>query len=147
MRTDQGAYAVLHVSSGAAYIGASKNMVLRWTHHRFVLRRNQHACNQLQKLWNRTSEKEWVFVELARQHNIRNLARLEVYWLHNWPGRVLNTQLNGTPLGMKDSNRTRRLKSIAAIRVGTDPAERKRRSIRAKLQHEVGNFGRQTWRS
>ena len=141
-----GVYALIHVPTGSAYIGASNDVVGRWTHHRFTLRRGIHNCHPLQKLWNKTTEAEWVFTILA-WNMLRTLEKMERHWIKQWPGSVLNLQLNGSPLGMKRTEAVKLALSRAAIRVGADPEERRRRSERAKKQHAQGKFGRQTWRA
>lgn len=47
--------------------------------------------------------------------------------------------------GKRSSDDTRRKIHKAAIKIAADPAERKRRSERAKKQHREGKFGRKTW--
>ncbi len=50
-------------------------------------------------------------------------------------------------LGKHRSYSTKRKISNAAKRVGSDTEERKRRSERAKKQHQQGKFGRATWKT
>lgn len=49
-------------------------------------------------------------------------------------------------LGRHNSYSTKRRKSQSAKRVAADPAEWKRRSERAKKQHQQKNFGAHTWK-
>ena len=58
---------------------------------------------------------------------------------------LLNTIKDATGKGRKNSIGTKQKMSEAAKRVGADPAERKRRSDRAKKQHKQKNFGAHTW--
>lgn len=48
--------------------------------------------------------------------------------------------------GVTPSKTTKEKMSKAAIRIASNPAERKRRSDRAKLQYQKGNLGHQTWK-
>ncbi len=66
----------------------------------------------------------------------------------SWNVKIITQHKNSTEghLGNLRSLNTRKKMSKAAKRVGTDPAERKRRSERAKKQHKQKNFGAHTWK-
>lgn len=139
-----GVYALMHVPSGQAYIGSAKNMVNRFGNHKFHLRNNTHANAALQALWNLSGgEHEWVFCFLPSPPEARLLHKQEQHWMDNWPGQVLNIHPKaGSALGHKMSDETKAKQSVSAKKVAADPAERKRRSERAKKQHKAGKLGR-----
>lgn len=143
MTIKSGCYALVHVPSGAAYIGSAVNIVSRFTHHRHMLRKNKHANKKLQFLWNNSLEGYWVFCQLLPPASVRLLLKQEQYWIENWPGEILNIHPRaGTATGHRLSNATKQKMSEAAIRVAASPAERARRSARAKAQHATGNLGK-----
>jgi len=96
----------------------------------------------MQRDWNRDGEDSFVF-EWIEKHPKGNLTRGEL--------DVLEEKYLGAPnlynKGIKANggfrwSKAQKLKlSKAAKRVAADPAERKRRSERAKEQHRAGNFG------
>jgi len=137
----RGVYAVLHVPTGAAYIGGSTHVVNRYTWHRVMLRNNDHTSPALQKLWNKTQENEWRFVLITFCRS-REIKKKEDETIENWPGKILNDR----PPGYKHSKELKaRMSASRAVYLET-PGARESLSIRAKEQHAAGNFGRSTWR-
>jgi hypothetical protein len=133
-----GVYAIKQISTGCWYIGGSVDMVGRFTHHRFVLRRDRHACQALQAAWNKTREEDFEFVELVYCFP-ETLRSLETMWIRKTNKRFNNID-NAWGFGRTISLDGRRRISHAQLALLTD-AERQRRSNRAKQQHAKGNFG------
>lgn len=56
-----GIYCIRCLISGKRYIGSSKAIRMRWSHHRNSLRRGKHTSPRLQKAWNKHGEAAFVF--------------------------------------------------------------------------------------
>lgn len=138
----RGVYAVLHVPTGAAYIGASTHVTNRYTWHRVMLRNDEHTSPRLQTMWNMTEEHEWVFVLVCFCRS-RELAFREIEVMQTWPGKVLNDR---TP-GYRHSPESRKKMSLGRARYLKTPGAREKLSKNAKKQHRAGKLGRQTWKN
>lgn len=132
----RGVYAILHVKTGAAYIGSSVKVTGRFTWHRFMLRRGRHRSVKLQKLWNKTKETEWVFVvvQFCRSLELRDC---EERWLKEWPGEVLNER----DVEWRHSEETKAKMRLGRMSYLETPGARDALSARAKKQHAEGRFG------
>lgn len=142
-----GIYAVVLIASGKRYVGSAADVVLRWTVHRYHLRRGTHHCQHLQRAWTKYGEKKFRFETLERCP-VAVLDEREQYHMDATPrGSLMNCQpLARTARGYRHTPETKRKMAEAAKRVSADPAERRRRSLRAKAQHAAGKLGRQTWK-
>jgi group I intron endonuclease len=56
-----GIYQIQCVVSGKLYIGSSKSIRMRWSHHRSKLRVGSHPSPRLQQAWNKHGERNFVF--------------------------------------------------------------------------------------
>jgi len=81
-----GVYAIRLKHSTKAYIGSSVDIVSRWTHHRFMLRRGRHKTPALQAAWTEHGEAafEFVVVEHCEKDNLR---LREDQWIMATPDR------------------------------------------------------------
>lgn len=137
----RGVYVVLHVPTGAAYIGASAHVTNRYAWHRVMLRTGDHTSPKLQKLWDKTKECEWVFVLLHFCRG-RGLKVRELETMQTWPGKLLNDR----GPGYRHSSELRDKMSRGRARYLGKPGARELLSKNAKKQHKAGKLGRQTWR-
>ncbi len=176
-----GVYRILHLESGAAYIGASIQVMDRLTHHRGCLRREEHRCKRLQELWNQAGEEGFIF-ELLEACSTKRLKELEDKYADEEPDLIfvhrnkggwnhaessrqkMSVALKGKRTGQKASPLTKLKLSIGQLRsyslnpnrrvvqrelflkLGQDHVLKAARSARAKLQHQQGKLGPQTWR-
>ena len=131
----RGVYAIIHVKSGAAYIGSSVKITNRFTWHRYMLRRELHRSLALQKKWNATKEDDWVFAVLQFCRS-RELVRCEHEWMNKWPGRTLNER--GVEWRHSESTKTK-MRAGRATYLET-PGARQKLSDQAKRQHAEGRF-------
>lgn len=132
-----------------AYIGSAADIMNRWTYHRCRLRQGRHHSVKLQRAWLKYGLKAFRF-EILHTCSTDKLAEWEQRYIDGYDS--YRAGYNCQPFarstrGYKHTAATVAKMSAAAIRVGADPAERARRSQRAKLQHEAGRLGRQTWRT
>ena len=141
-----GVYAIIHVRSGAAYIGGSDHITNRFTWHRHTLRRGIHTSPRLQKLWDAVKdENEFIFVVLQFVRSKKSLRTHEDEWVERWPSKILNEREGNK--GWKHAKSTKIKQSISRAIYLDTPGAREALSERAKKQHAEGNFGRATWRS
>ena len=56
-----GVYRIVHLGSGRFYIGSSKNIPVRFSRHKSMLRAGNHHSKFLQSVWNKNKGKEFVF--------------------------------------------------------------------------------------
>jgi len=59
-----GVYGLLYIPHDAYYIGSSKNIRIRLKEHLSELRRDRHSNFLLQRRWNASNERDWVFLLL-----------------------------------------------------------------------------------
>lgn len=125
------------------YVGSSIDVVSRWTFHRCMLKKGFHHSKSLNQV------KSFEFKLLERcslsEHKSSDhrdcLDMLEQRWMDSTQ-RLLNSVRQAGLVGNPKSLETRRQMRESAIRVGSDPEERARRSERAKQQWVRGNIGR-----
>lgn len=77
-----GVYAIIHTGTGRAYIGSSKNILVRCQNHRSSLRSRKHHNPHLQNAWNKYGESAFQFtaLELCLPDPIALCAR-EFHWM------------------------------------------------------------------
>lgn len=131
----RGVYVVLHVPSGSAYVGSSTHVTNRFTWHRYMLRRGLHRSVNLQRLWNKSREKDWVFAVVQFCRSLE-LQSCEMQWITTWPGAVLNER----DVEWNHSAETKRKISVGRARYLETPGARKALSEKAKKQHVEGRF-------
>lgn len=87
-----GVYVIRHVSSGRCYVGASKDITNRYTHHRYMLRRGKHKTADLQELWDKCGEGAFEFetVEACLPSELRDR---EQHWMDVMGSKLLNTSV------------------------------------------------------
>ena len=137
-----GIYAIIHVAPGGAwYVGQAKDIGLRWAVHRANLRSGVHHCSYLQRAWDKYSEAAFDF-RVVERCAIGLLDELEQWWMDESPALFNSNLTAGHARGFKHKPETLAKMRAAAKRIGADPAERLRRSERAKAQWTQGNIGR-----
>lgn len=81
-----GIYYIVNNLNGKYYIGSSKNIEQRFTHHRYKLRCNKHTSHYLQRAWNKYGKDNFSFVvicELLPTTDKSYLNELEQHFLDN----------------------------------------------------------------
>lgn len=136
----RGIYAILHVPTGAAYIGASSHVTNRYTWHRVMLRSGEHTSPLLQQLWDKTKENEWVFVLLCFCRGRKSLMLKETELMQTWPGSLLNDRYPG----YHHSEILRKKMSAGRARYLETLGAREKLAAQAKRQHRDGKLGRKT---
>jgi len=134
-----GIYSILCKPKAMMYVGQSRNIINRFTHHRFMLRKGVHANKSLQKDWNGLGEDAFLF-EIEEECGTEDLDDWELWWINTF--ETYNAQHN-------DGDFSDRNAKIAAghQRVRQTPQWKAAASERAKKQHAAGKLGRQTWKS
>ena len=103
-----GVYAIRCLVDGRMYVGGSKDITNRWTHHRFKLRRGSHKTPALQNHWNLHGQGNFEFVVLERCSE-SDLIDRENYWIQkttdrlNW-GDCVNPAHRGTSDTKKEAS-------------------------------------------
>lgn len=139
--TGPGVYEILHTPSGKSYIGSAANVVNRWSTHKCELRKGNHHCVHLQRMWTKHKESEFEF-NLLETCEVSDLAAKEQFYMDQTDKEFL---MNSQPFartcrGFKHTVETKTKMAAAAKRISTDPEERRRRSERAKLMHAQGRL-------
>jgi len=138
-----GIYFIISKVNGKVYVGSASNLTLRFTVHRYHLRRNKHHCRYLQNVWNKYGEANFEFkiVELCSKEFLQ--VREQYYLDSISKAKLLNSQLLArTCLGFKHSETTKQKMSLAAKKVSNTLEQKLLRSERAKNQHKQGTLGR-----
>lgn len=131
-----GVYCIIHDHSGRRYVGSSIEIEKRLYLHLVLLRKGTHHCPYLQNVWNKYGESQFSFWLLAKCGVSELESREQLHMDQTANEKSMNCHpAAGSARGFKASDETRRKQSEAAKRVAADPAERKRRSDRAKAMH------------
>jgi hypothetical protein len=115
------------------------------TVHLSELRRNKHYTAALQKLWNETTEDEWELelLEIDQENDVRTR---EAFWM-GYPKILLNTWKQPDATGHKLSDETKQKMREGRARYLKTPGARESLAERARIQHQAGKLGRQTWKT
>lgn len=144
-----GVYKITQLSTGRCYIGSSKNVQKRIHWHKHRLNKGNHHSYFLQRAWNKSKPEDFEFT-LLKQYPLEDLMRAELWWIRRHkamsPVGFNLCPSTDSKRGYKHNKKTIAKMRASAIIVGSSPEERQRRSERAKLQHQLGKFGRQTWK-
>lgn len=78
-----GVYAILNIEKLKVYIGESCNATLRIRKHKSMLRGNYHFCESLQKDWNESTEKSFIFqfIDCNSSYSEKDRIEKEKYWI------------------------------------------------------------------
>lgn len=116
-RNITGIYMIKNVVNGKMYIGQSKDIKFRWTHHKCDLRCNCHSNKHLQGAWNKYGEDSFEF-SVIEETDPDNLNSRERYWItkYNSVNNCYNFDYGGDGcFGYKHSeneiNKMRRIQS------------------------------------
>jgi group I intron endonuclease len=63
-QSSSGVYQIRNTTTGQAYIGSAVNMGIRWSKHKYELRRNLHDNQFLQRAWRKYGEANFIFEPL-----------------------------------------------------------------------------------
>jgi len=131
-----GIYAIEHIS-GARYIGGSKDITGRYTHHRFTLRRGINKTRALQELWTQDGEETFEFktLELCEPEMLRER---EEYWI-SITENLLNTVPGAVPGMFSEPSEN---KKAAAVKRWADPDYRAKREDWLNTRTALGRFVR-----
>lgn len=134
-----GVYALVHKSSGRAYVGSSTRCVLnRLSVHLSLLKNRRHSSKELQKLWCESSPEEWEFRLLEEGHPGENRER-EEYWMNKF--HILNTFKGISETGFTHSEETKQKMRKSRAKYLSEPEARESLSQRAKIQHKNKRLG------
>lgn len=132
--------------SGRSYIGCSAEVEKRLYLHVVLLNNGRHHCRYLQNIWRKHGVAEFAFYLLERCNNSRFVRREQHHMDAAPPKKLVNAMpADRQARGFKYSNAAKRKMRASALRAAADPAERLRRSARAKAQHAAGKLGAATW--
>jgi group I intron endonuclease len=140
-----GIYAIVHIPTKRKYVGQSKDIVLRWTVHRYFLRRGTHFSSYLQRVWNKYPESEFklIILEIC---NLEDLDCREQFWMDKYAGLLMNLcKVGGSPRGWKHTTEYKERMSEIQSSISNDSEERVRRSNRCRKQHLEGRIGRRDY--
>ena len=76
-----GIYAIRNRATNRTYIGSATHIILRWRHHRKVLRRGTHHSRHLQRAWNKYGELGFDFLVVEEVTDHTQLVNREQHWI------------------------------------------------------------------
>lgn len=137
-----GVYAITCLINGKRYVGSAVNLTLRFTVHRYHLRRNQHHCKHLQRAWNKYGESNFEF-KIIKRCKPELLQNSEQHYMDTTPKIMLmNSQpFARTCFGFKHTVKTKAKMRLKAKQISNTPEQKLLRSERAKRQHAEGRIG------
>ena len=118
-----GVYEIRH-TSGARYVGSSKDVYARWTDHLRKLRHGSHHAKKFQQLWNQGSDA--FSFGVLRECDRADLIRNEQEWIDATPRELL---LNGASVAAAVSSDPTIAAKIAAALVGKRHSNERRAAI------------------
>jgi hypothetical protein len=140
---ETGVYALVHIATGRAYVGASARCIgNRFSWHLAVFRRNAHTSKAAQELWNKSQPSDWHFKIVERCASDRVRER-ESFWFTQFD--LLNTIPDAHGRGPRHNEETKAKMRAGRARYLETPGAREALSERAKKQHAEKNFGAHTW--
>lgn len=87
-----GVYAIIHIASGQAYVGSSKDIIGRWGGHVQNLQKGRHSSKRLLELWLVHGPSAFTFVVLE-QCDVAQRQQLEQIWMDRF-SQLLNASLS-----------------------------------------------------
>lgn len=75
-----GIYRIECLGNGKFYVGSSKDILKRWKHHAYELRRNQHRATFLQRSYNKYGPDSLVF-SVLQYVGYKVLGEAEKHWI------------------------------------------------------------------
>lgn len=138
-----GVYEILHRTTRRRYVGSSAEVEKRLYWHVVMLRKRRHHCSYLQRIWNKYGEDSFEMFLLEKCAPSKLAATEQKHMDADSRYDLVNAQpIARSCRGYRVSAATKAKMREAAIRIASEPEEKKRRSERAKRQHELGNLGR-----
>jgi group I intron endonuclease len=109
------------------YIGSAKNIFHRWQLHLYQLIRNKHHSIKLQRHFDKYGEVDLQFSILESFNFIskENLLSREQHYINLLNPYFNSSKIAGSRLGVKTSNKTKKIQREVAIRNGNKPPSRK----------------------
>lgn len=121
-----GVYQITCSGNSRCYIGSSKNIQSRWSHHLYLLRGGYHYNKKLQNSFSKYGEESFI-IEVLLACPKEELLSCEQEYLDR-----LRPELNC---------------SMTATCPESTPEVRSRRAEKAREQHRSGSLGRSSWKS
>jgi len=95
---DSGVYMIKNLISGKIYIGSTKRLVERLSHHRQELCQNKHHSIHLQNAWNKDGENKFIFGVIEVIDELTKLTDIEQYYIDKYNASNDNYGYNICPL-------------------------------------------------
>jgi group I intron endonuclease len=111
---NSGIYVITNVTNNKKYVGSALSMRRRCGEHLRRLRANKHHSPMLQASWNKYSESSFRFEVLELVCDPQLLIATEQRWIDTLRPVFNVCKVAGSPLGTKQSEESKRKKSIAA---------------------------------
>lgn len=143
-----GIYQIRNLVDGKLYVGSAIDILNRWSWHECKLEDGGHCNQKLLRAWRKHGAAAFIF-EILECCERAQLLQREQFWLDKLDVVKVGYNIESiarSAAGRKWRASSKRKSSVSAKRVAADPAERKRRSDRAKRQHAAGTLGRATWK-
>jgi group I intron endonuclease len=87
-------YMIQNIVNEKVYIGATKDLMVRWKHHRLALSKNRHYNFHLQSAWNMYGEQNFRLAILERIEDIAILSDREKYWICKFQSSINQSGYN-----------------------------------------------------
>ena len=91
-----GIYAITNIKSGKVYIGSTIDFEKRWGEHRRGLHRGDYTNPHLQRSYNKYGIDVFEFSILEYVDNIKNLTKVEQFWMDKYREEALGSAKIGT---------------------------------------------------
>jgi len=150
-----GIYCIKNKINNKIYIGSSKDIYDRWSHHKIYLRKNQHYNNHLQNSWNIYREENFNFL-ILQECTEDNLTECEQDWINKFDAcnpkngynkRIIAQNNSGlkhteeTKRKIGEAGKGRKHTEITKQKIGN--ANRgKKHSLESIEKSRLGNIGR-----
>ena len=127
---NSGIYIIFNKMNNNFYIGSAVNLIRRRYRHKTTLNRNRHINPHLQRAWNKYGEDNFFFTIWEECEPDQLLIR-EQYWMDRLKPEYNICKIAGSCLGRKDTEATKKKKSISRLGIKLSFETRKKMSVAA----------------